>query len=145
MNPKFRQTTKWSAILYVVSIKVTFCLDPAAQGKEREKLPVELSDEDRASATQSTMSRRYTRNKSHKKYSITPEVLQQTENPLKTDVSSSDETSLETSVAVTQATPISDDIALEVNQTEQPLFAKLVARLQLFMMFLSQNLLRKGK
>jgi len=128
-----------------VSIKVTFCLDPAAQGKEREKLPVELSDEDRASATQSTMSRRYTRNKSHKKYSITPEVLQQTENPLKTDVSSSDETSLETSVAVTQATPISDDIALEVNQTEQPLFAKLVARLQLFMMFLSQNLLRKGK
>ena len=131
--------------MYVVSIKVTFCLDPAAQGKEREKLPVELSDEDRASATQSTMSRRYTRNKSHKKYSITPEVLQQTENPLKTDVSSSDETSLETSVAVTQATPISDDIALEVNQTEQPLFAKLVARLQLFMMFLSQNLLRKGK
>ncbi|MEE2902083.1 MAG: hypothetical protein VYC39_07115 [Myxococcota bacterium] len=129
-----------------MSIKVTFCLDPAARGKEREKLPVELSDEDRASVTKPTRSRRYTRNKSHRKYSITPEVLQQTENPLKTAaVSSSAETSSENSIAITQATPGSDEIALEANQTEQPLFTRLVARLQFLLMFLSQNLLRKGK
>ena len=124
-------------------MKVTFCLDPSVQGKEKNQIPVELSDNDRANLPSPSEGCPIRSSKSHKKYSITPEVLKQTNSPF--DAAAKDPQDDKIALATTEVTQDAQTIPAQTDALEQPIFGRLFAKLQLLVMLLSQNILRKSK
>ena len=124
-------------------MKVTFCLDPSVQGKDKNQFPVELSDNDRASPPSPSEDCPIRPTKSHKKYSITPEILNQTKSPF--DAPAKELRDNKIALATTEVPQDAQTIPAQTDALEQPIFGRLLAKLQLLVVLLSQNILRKSK